>query len=158
MSCRQRIRVTSCHRDVTSSLTLSWLCPALKGSRGMLRLPLGGVHPTQTTFPAGMVLSAPCAGGSDSPQQHQGSRARCCHGFHYSSTTFAHERCMSSELGKKKKKKGLALFSETYLSPGQNSWLLFLDDSRKLLSNLKQRRVLAHVSPHLCLCQNVSFA
>lgn len=45
------------------------------------------------------------------PKQRQGSRARCCHGFHYSSTTFAHERCMSSELGaKKKKKKALHCF------------------------------------------------
>lgn len=54
--------------------------------------------------------------------------------------------------------KGLALFPEIYLSLGQNSRLLFLDYSRKLLSNSKQRHVFAYISPHLSLCQNVSFA
>lgn len=54
--------------------------------------------------------------------------------------------------------KGLSLFPETYLSLGWNSWLLFLDYSRKLLSNSKQHHVLAYIFPHLSLCQNVSFA
>lgn len=141
-----------------------WRCPGCAQHRrppGWCWGSRVGSVPPRAHLHAWTVLSALCAGGSDSPWEPPlaapATGLQCwllpwLSLFRYNICSWKMYVIWTGV------KKGLALFPETYLSLGQNSWLLFLDDSRKLLSNSKQCHVLAYVSPHLSPCQNVSFA